>query len=232
MCFWNTCVYLESLDLLDHANGTAGAPGADASKETRRSFNSGSKKAWTYICLAIEPEQQIHVRETTTAKGAWDALTKQFARDSLLQKVSLRQQYYSCRFHRGDVLEHISKLRSLHDQLKEMGVEIDDKELALLASLPEDYKPQITAHDAVGEKDLSYEKVENMLLNEVNRSKALKNSEDAFSMRSGKSNYKHKNSKLESGNASSNKEKVFRGKCHNCQERGHFARDCLKRDTK
>ena len=71
-----------------------------------------------------------------------------------------------------------------------------------------------------------------MLLNEVDRSKDLKNSEDAFSMRSGKPNYKHKNSKLESGNASPNKEKVFRGKCHNCQERGHFARDCLKRDTK
>ena len=42
------------------------------------------------------------------------------------------------------MLEHISKLRSLHDQLKEMGFEIDDKELAmtLLASLPEDYKPR------------------------------------------------------------------------------------------
>ena len=39
-----------------------------------------------------------------------------------------------------------SRLRSLHDQLKEMGVEIDDKELAmtLLPSLPEDYKPLIT----------------------------------------------------------------------------------------
>ena len=39
-----------------------------------------------------------------------------------------------------------SRLRSLHDQLKEMGVEIDDNELemTLLASLPEDYKPLIT----------------------------------------------------------------------------------------
>ena len=91
------------------------------------------------------------------------------------------------------MLEHINKLRSLHDQLKEMGVEIDDKELAmtLLASLPEDYKPLITALDAVGEGDLSYEKIKNMLLNEVDRSKYLKNSEDAFSMRRGKFNYKH-----------------------------------------
>ena len=69
------------------------------------------------------------------------------------------------------MLEHISKLRSLHDQLREMGVEINDKELAvtLLTSLPKDYKPLITALDAVGEVDLSYEKVKNMLLNDVDR---------------------------------------------------------------
>ena len=69
------------------------------------------------------------------------------------------------------MLEHINKLRSLHDQLKEVGVEIDDKEFAmtLLASLPEDYEPVITALDAVGEGDLSYEKVNNTLLNEVDR---------------------------------------------------------------
>ena len=231
---FNMRLYLESLDLFDHVTGTAAAPGEDASDETRRNFNLGTKKAWTHICLAIEPEQQLHVRETKTAKEAWDALKKQFARESLLQKVRLRQQYHSCRFHSGDnMLEHISKLRSLHDQLKEMGVEIDDKELAmtLLASLPEDYKPLITALDAVGEGTLSYEKVKNMLLNQVDRSKDSRSSEDAFSMRKGKF-YKNKQSKFESGNTSPNKEKIFRGKCHNCQERGHFARDCPKRNAK
>ena len=55
-CAFNMRLYLEGLDLFDHANGTAVAPGADASEEKRRSFNSGTKKAWTYICLAIEPE--------------------------------------------------------------------------------------------------------------------------------------------------------------------------------
>ena len=67
-CAFNMRLYLESLDLFDHANGTAEAPGADASEETWRRFNSGGRKTWTNICLAIEPEQQIHVRETTTPK--------------------------------------------------------------------------------------------------------------------------------------------------------------------
>jgi hypothetical protein len=27
------------------------------------------------------------------------------------------------------------------------------------------------------------------------------------------------------------KKRVFKGKCHNCQERGHYARDCPKRNA-
>ena len=98
---FNVRLYLESLDLFEHVDGTAEPPGADASAELRRKFTSREKKAWTYVCLAIEPEQQIHVRETKTAKEAWDVLRSQFARESLLQKVRLRQQYYSCRFRSG-----------------------------------------------------------------------------------------------------------------------------------
>ena len=69
---FNTRLYLESLDLFDHVTGTATAPGEDASEEARRNFNLCAKKACTHICLAIEPERQLHVRETTTAKEAWD----------------------------------------------------------------------------------------------------------------------------------------------------------------
>ena len=60
------------------------------------------------------------------------------------------------------MLEHINSLRSfiliIHDQLKEMGENIDDKELAmtLLASLPEKFKPLITVLDAVGEENPLY----------------------------------------------------------------------------
>lgn len=76
------------------------------------------------------------------------------------------------------MLDNISRQRSLQDQLKEMGENIDDKEVAmtLLASLPRDYKHLITALDAVGEADLSYEKVKNVLLNDVGRGKDAKNS--------------------------------------------------------
>ena len=69
------------------------------------------------------------------------------------------------------MLAHINQLRSLHDQLKEMGSEINGQELAmtLLASLPEEFKPLLTALDAVGEASLSFEKVKGMLLNDADR---------------------------------------------------------------
>ena len=107
------------------------------------------------------------------------------------------------------MLEYIiSHLKSLHDQLKEMGINVDDKELAmtLLTSLPEEFKPLITALDAVGDDNLSFDKVKNMLLNDVDRTNtsSLKNPDGAFAA----GRYFHKNGK----------QNVFKEKCHNCQE--------------
>ena len=238
---FNMRLYLESMDLFEHVDGSAEAPVGDATDVAIRSFNSRKKKAWTYICLAVEPEQQIHVRDTITAKEAWDALKSQFARESILQKDRLQQQYYSCRFaSSGNMLENITYLRSLHDQLKEMGCAIDDKELAmtLLASLPEDFKPLITALDAVGEDNLSFEKVKGMLLNDADRnvdSFNAKKSEDAFSARrSIAQSRKGKQGHHPGGHLSHEMQytKTFRGTCHYCHEQGHFARDCPKRKSK
>ena len=178
------------MDLFEFPDGSADSPAEDASDEVQRKINSRAKKAWAYICLAEEPEQQIHVRETATAKEAWDALQRQFARKLLLQKVRLRQQYYSRKFRLGDnMLDHISNLKSLHDHLKEMGVDVDNKELAmtLLASPPEKYKPLVNARDVVGEAELSYEKVKNIILNDEDRANDTKvHSEDAFTAQRGK----------------------------------------------
>ena len=89
------------MDLFEFADGSADSPAEDASDEVQRKIDSRAKKAWTYICLAVEPEQQIHMWETASAKEAWDALQGQFARKSFLQKVRLRQQYHSCKFRVG-----------------------------------------------------------------------------------------------------------------------------------
>ena len=67
-------LYLESFDLFGHADGSAEPPAETASEQVKKAFELATKKAWTYICLAVEPEQQIHVRDTHTTKEAWDCL--------------------------------------------------------------------------------------------------------------------------------------------------------------
>ena len=67
--------------------------------------------------------------------------------------------------------------------MKEMGINVDDKKLAmtLLGSLPEEFKPLITALDAVREDNLSFEKVKGMLLDNADHMSDTKKAEDAFS---------------------------------------------------
>ena len=69
------------------------------------------------------------------------------------------------------MVAHINQLGSLHDQVKEMGSQIKDQELAmtLLASLPEEFKLLLTALAAVGAASLSFEKVKGMMLNDADR---------------------------------------------------------------
>ncbi len=52
---FNMKLYLENQDLFDHADGTAIAPGSSASETQRNAFKRAAKKAWTSICLAVEP---------------------------------------------------------------------------------------------------------------------------------------------------------------------------------
>lgn len=55
------------------------------------------------------------------------------------------------------MLDFISRLKCLHDQPNEM--DVNKLAMTLPVSFGDDYMPLINALDAVGENDLSYEKV-------------------------------------------------------------------------
>ena len=67
---FNMRLYLESSDLFAHVDGSAELPEETASAQVKKAFETAAKKAWTYICLGVDPEQQIHVRDTQNAKQA------------------------------------------------------------------------------------------------------------------------------------------------------------------
>ena len=60
--------------------------------------------------------------------------------------------------------------------------------MSILSSLPDDFKPLITALDAVAEKDLNFEKMKNMVMNDFYRNydylrSKIKRSKDTFAIR-------------------------------------------------
>lgn len=81
-------LYLESLDLFVQADGTAEIPAENADAQVRQKISFKLEKSldvYTNYTLAIERVYQIHSRDTTTAKGTWGTLKKQFACESFLQ---------------------------------------------------------------------------------------------------------------------------------------------------
>ena len=67
-----------------------------------------------------------------SANKAWKALEKQYARSSLSHKSRLRRQFHSVAPEAGgNILEHINQLKTLRDELRQMGEEISDRDLAM-----------------------------------------------------------------------------------------------------
>ena len=193
---FNIRLYLESLDLFEHVDGTAEMPGEDPNSKAAKLFRQRAKKAAKLFRQRAKKDVHLprrRFRSTNScerhadSRGSMECFESSiFARTSILQKVRLRQEYYSSRFFSGgNMLQHINRLKSLHEQFKEMGAAIDDQELAmtLLSSLPEEFKPLITALDAVGEDNITFEKVKGMLLNDIDRNRDIgqpKSSENAL----------------------------------------------------
>ena len=129
------------------------------------------------------------------------------------------------------MLQHINRLKSLHEQLNEMGASIDNQELAmtLLSSLPEDCNPLITALDAVGKDNRTYEKVKGLRLTDIDRKRDIgqpKSCENVLFVK------KVEDSRQDRGDTTgtgSTPAKGFHGTCHFCKEQGHFACDCPRK---
>ena len=128
-----------------------------------------SDLVYSLIVQFFDKGEYIHVRQTESTKDVWDALSQQYNKASLYQERVLRQKYDSVCYQLGK-FKHINCMKTLHDQLNEMGDTITDKQLVcdLLASLPlEKYEPLITSLD-VHSKDT--------LLLQTSDRKALKDS--------------------------------------------------------
>ncbi len=86
----------------------------------------------------------------------WQCIVNIFERHTLLNKLAARLRFYTATMPEDEnTLAFTNRIRQLASALKSMGVDIDDKEIAMavLNGLPERFNNLISALDALGNED-------------------------------------------------------------------------------
>ena len=140
---YNIKLVLIERGLYSFIKGTEAQPAETATEHVKSAYQLRSDKAYSLIALSVEKNLQIHISTTTTPLGAWEILRKQFEFVSITQIVRLNRRFYAATMKAdGDIMEHITYMTSLAEQLRDMKEEISDQKFAtvVLQSLPESYE--------------------------------------------------------------------------------------------
>ncbi len=181
-------------------------PKADKNEEMEKDL-----KAWSEINLLLDESVYSYMTETTTAKGAWDALEKAFQDSGVCRRVHLLKQLVQIQLEECDSTEdYVNKIMTTSQKVKKSGLNLDDEVIAslLLAGLPTKMDPLVMAVENSG-KDLTVEGVKTLLLQETRLDEGKQNGQ-AFAAK---------------------KKQRTTVRCYNCDENGHIARNCPKERT-
>lgn len=183
-------------------------------------WRTGDAKARTRIELAIGDSEMIHISGAETAREMWDQLTTVKESKGRLGILATRRALYRATAEEGfEMVDHISTLRKLQEELHIMGNKIPDEDfvMILVTSLPESWdnytssylgssgnKPTLSSHELIA-----------ILLEEDRRRKG-RNGDSATSLQAkGQAR----------GRAKPNTENSDK-ECYNCHKKGHLSKDC------
>ena len=223
-------------------------PAADASGALKNTFRLRSDKAYSLIALNVEKDLQIHIPWITDPLAAWKTLQKQFEFVSVTQIVRLNRKFYAASMKEGaDLMQHLTHMTSLAEQLRELKEEIPSRKFAtvVLGSLPDSYDNFLTSLNARSADDLDWENIKGLSIEEyMKRSEKNEKQEShnalfvsrrkssyrgSFQPRGGAgrgrdSRFQSFNFSLQSSHDDRNKQKDV--KCFKCNQDGHIVKNC------
>lgn len=166
---YNIKLVLMERGLWSFIAGGEESPPETATTNVRNAYRLRSDKAYSLIALSVEKNLQVHISTTTDPKIAWDTLKNQFECVSITQVVRLNRKFYAATMNEGtDILEHLTHMTTLAEQLREMNEEISDKKFAtvVLGSLPESYDNLISSLNTQKIEELNWENIKALLIEE------------------------------------------------------------------
>ena len=171
--------YNMKLVLMEHGlwgcvQGTESEPEPTASASAKNSYRLRSDKAYSLIALNVKTSLQVHISSMTNPKTAWEILQKHFEFVSITQVVRLNYKFYATSMEEGaDLLQHITMMTSLAEQLRELEEEISSRKFAtvILGSLPESYENFVSSLNARTADELNWDNIKGPLIEEYMKRK-------------------------------------------------------------
>eukprot|EP00731_Ephydatia_muelleri_P036346 Em0239g7a len=152
----------------------------DASVQQQAEFRKRAQTAFSTLVLSISSSQLYLITSCEEPAPAWVALRNHFERDTLVNKLMLKKQYFRMEMKEGSSIEaHIKAMKELTDKLAAIKAPIseEDQVVTLLGSLPSSYSTLVTALEARDAVSLSY--VQQALIQEEQRMNVVDSKSDA-----------------------------------------------------